>query len=182
MFGFVNSGFVHGRCAVDILHRHKIICTDVICNDSARGNLVYAYKTGIVIIALKMAENSREENGFCMFALGILKVFSKSLLADVWRYLLVYCVTCAHVSSPDSVLLKQLCKLSSSINSPSLLTYTHIHTHQSPPPFLSHSRSDSIYLAQCAKAGFKIFPPPVQICSTLKWISLFHLSLGLTGK
>lgn len=50
------------------------------------------------------------------------------------------------------------------------------------PISLTHSCAGSICLAQCAKTGFKIFPPPVQICSTLKWISLFHLSLGLTGK
>lgn len=73
------------------------------------------------------------------------------------------------------------------------LASTHPHTSVSAPLLRSHCCSDSICVAllwrRRASAGFKIFSlpthtpsPPVQICSTLKWISLFHLSPGLTGK
>lgn len=63
--------------------------------------------------------------------------------------------------------------------SPRFILHPDIHTHQSPT--LLHSRCCSDCLAHYSKAGFKIFPPPVQICSTLKWISLLHLSSLLTG-
>lgn len=63
--------------------------------------------------------------------------------------------------------------------SPRFILYPDIQTHQSPT--LLHSNRCSDCLAHYSKAGFKIFPPPVQICSTLKWISLLHLSSLLTG-
>lgn len=63
--------------------------------------------------------------------------------------------------------------------SPRFILYPDIQTHQSPTLLHSHCRSDC--LAHYSKAGFKIFPPSVQICSTLKWISLLHLSCLLTG-
>lgn len=160
--------------------RHKIICNDENATGLRQQNRHYIL---VVVIAMKMAENSYDENRFLYVCSWNFKgIFKKDFCCRECYLLVYYCVTCAHVSSPESVALKQLCKLSSSINSPSWLPYTHIHTHQSPPLSHSHSCSDSICLAQCAKAGFKIFPPPVQICSTLKWISLFHLSPGLTGK
>lgn len=63
--------------------------------------------------------------------------------------------------------------------SPQFILYPDIQTHPSPPLLHSHCCSDC--LAHYSEAGFKIFPPPVQICSTLKWISLLHLSSLLTG-
>lgn len=63
--------------------------------------------------------------------------------------------------------------------SPRFRLYPDIQTHQSLTLLHSHCCSDC--LARYSKAGFKIFPPPVQICSTLKWISLLHLSSLLTG-
>lgn len=63
--------------------------------------------------------------------------------------------------------------------SPRFILYPDIQTHPSPPRLHSHCCSDC--LAHYSEAGFKIFPPPVQICSTLKWISLLHLSSLLTG-
>lgn len=63
--------------------------------------------------------------------------------------------------------------------SPRFILHPDIQTHQSSTLLRSHCCSDC--LAHYSKAGFKIFPPPVQICSTLKWISLLHLSSLLTG-
>lgn len=84
----------------------------------------------------------------------------------VWLVLVI--ISAGSVAQP---LLRKL--------SPRFILYPDIQTHPSPPRL--HSRCCSDCLAHYSEAGFKIFPPPVQICSTLKWISLLHLSSLLTG-
>lgn len=55
----MNCRLVHGLSNSQIFHRHKILCANLISNDSARHNLVcaHSYNSLVVVITVKLPEN-----------------------------------------------------------------------------------------------------------------------------